>query len=218
MKNILFVWIVTSLSCLAADTNINYADLPREIANEYMFGMVLSGETNSLKSGVWMDNASHVIVVRNGEVVGRAAPVMLNMSTNKIHFWYFWPSTDLNYQIKLIDDRGNEVSKTAYGERFGRPPKQNIDNLDVLGAHDPRSYGLDNTAIMPQGDILDEFDYNPVKSLPKCFEIEKAGNYKFTLIHKVYVTEQRTNGLFLKPITFSPVTVDVVVQTNSPAK
>lgn len=50
MKNILVIWLLTSFSCLATDTNINYADLPKEEANEDMFGMVLSAETNFLKA------------------------------------------------------------------------------------------------------------------------------------------------------------------------
>src|ERR1035438_10092150 len=129
MKNILVIWLLTSFSCLATDTNINYADLPREEANEDMFGMVLSAETNSLKSGVWINDTNHIIVIRNGEVTGEQSSkptvAMLNTSTNKISFWYFWPSTDLQFQIKLVDDKGNEVPKTAFGKRFGRPPKQN---------------------------------------------------------------------------------------------
>jgi hypothetical protein len=222
MKNVFILWILISLSCLAADTNINYADLPRQIANEDMFGMVLSAETNSLKSGVWINDTNHIIVIRNGEVTGepssQATVAMLNMSTNKISFWYFWPSTDLQFQIKLVDDKGNEVPKTAYGKRFGRSPKRNPDNASVT---DGRRFGLNNMSIFPLGDYLvgpgsyidGPSDYNPVRSLPKCFEIEKPGNYKFTLIRHIYVTEQRTNGLFLKPITFSPVTVDVRVES-----
>jgi hypothetical protein len=225
MKNILVIWLLTSFSCLATDTNINYADLPREEANEDMFGMVLSAETNSLKSGVWINDTNHIIVIRNGEVTGEQSSkptvAMLNTSTNKISFWYFWPSTDLQFQIKLVDDKGNEVPKTAFGKRFGRPPKQNPDGIRIIPyAKDPRKFGLDNMSILPLGDYLvgpgsyldGPSDYNPVRSLPKCFEIEKPGNYKFTLIRRIYVDEQRTNGLFLKSITFSPVTVDVHVE------
>jgi hypothetical protein len=224
MKIPLLIFILASWSCNAADTNIDYADLPREIANEDMVGMVLSAETNSLKSGIWINDTNHTIVVRNGEVTGerssQATVAMLNMSTNEVHFWYFWPSSYLEYQIRLVDDKGNEVPKTAYGKRFGRPPKQNPDGININPNNmnpywnDPRKYGLFNWAIMPQGDILEgPSDFNPVSSLPKCFEIEKPGNYKFTLIRHIYVTEQRTNGLFLKPITFSPVTVDVRVES-----
>ena len=36
MKNVYFLCILTSLSCMAADTNINYAALDEEIANEDM--------------------------------------------------------------------------------------------------------------------------------------------------------------------------------------
>lgn len=219
MKNIFILLILTSLSSLAASTNVDYAALPGIIANEDMFGMVLSAETNSLKSGVWIDNTNHTIVIQNGEVVGRVAASMLNMSTNKINFWEHWPR-DLDYKIKLIDSKGNEVQKTAYGKKFGRPPKQNPDGININPNninpywHDPRTYGLRGWAVLPRGDILNESsDHNPVKSLPKCFEIRKPGNYKFTLIHHIYVTEQRTNGLFLKPITFSPVTVDVRVES-----
>jgi hypothetical protein len=208
MKNIFILWILTTLSCFAADTNIDYAALPGEIANEDMFGMVLSAETNSLKGGIWINDTNHTIVIRSGEVVGRAAVAMLNMSTNQIYFWEHWPR-DLDYQIKLLDNKGNEVPKTAYGQRFGRPPRRNPDNMPA----DTYKYGLHNWAVLPKGDILDESsDYNPVKSLPKCFEIEKPGNYKLTLIHRIYVTERRTNDVFLKPITFSPVTVDVRVE------
>lgn len=228
MKSTFIFWILTSLSCLASDTNIiNYADLPREIANEDMPGMVLSAETNSLKSGVWMDDTNHILVVRNGEVIDKRATVaMLNTSTNKISFWYFWPSTELQFQIKLVDAKGNEVPKTSYGKRFGRPPKQNPDGININpnninpNWNDPRKFGLNSMSILPLGDYLvgpgsyldGPSDYNPVRSLPKCFAIEKPGNYKFTLIRRIYVTEQRTNGLFLKPITFSPVTVDVRVE------
>jgi hypothetical protein len=211
MKNIIFFWILISLSCMAADTNIDYSNLSRQIANEDMVGMVLSAETNSLKSGVWMDDTNHILVVRNGEMVDqRATVVTLNMSTNKIWFWYFWPSTDLQFQIKLVDDKCNEVPKTAYGKRFGRPLKHNLDNTSVT---DGRRSGLDNMSILPQGDFMEEtMRYNPIRSLPQCFQIEKPGNYKFTLIRHIYVTEQSTNGFFLKPITFSPVTVDVRVE------
>ncbi len=220
MKNIFILWILISLSGLAADTNINYADLPREIANEDMYGMVLSAETNYLKSGVWMDNTNHILAVRNGEIVDQHATVaMLNISTNKISFWYFWPSTDLQFDIKLVDNKGDEVRKTTYGKGFGRSPKQNPDGININPNninpywHDPRKYGLNNISILPQGDILEEtFAYNPIRSLPKCFEIKEPGNYKLTLIRHIYITEQRTNGIFLKPITFSPVTVDVLVE------
>jgi hypothetical protein len=225
MKNIFLVWILISFSGLAADTNINYADLPKEIANEDMIGMVLSAETNFLKSGVWINDTNHIIVIRNGEVTGeqssQATTAILNMSTNEIHFWYFWPSTDLQFQIKLVDDKGHEVPKTPYGKRFGRSPKENPDGINInpnnINQHwnDPRKYGLRNWAIMPQGDILDgSSDYNPIRSLPKCFEITEPGNYKLTLIRHIYVTEQRTNGLFLKPVTFSPVNVDVYVEKD----
>lgn len=215
MKNLFILWILTLFSCLAEDTNIDYADLPRQIANENMPGMVLSEETNSLKSGVFINSTNHVLVIRNGEVVDeRATIVTLNTSTNQIHFWYFWPSTDLQFQIKLVDDKGNEVPKTDYGKRFGSPPKQNPDGIRIIPyAKDPRKYGLDNMSIPPQGDFLEEtMRYNPIRSLPKCFEIKKPGNYKFGLTRQIYIAEQRTNGLFLKPITFSPVTVDVRVE------
>ena len=67
-------------------------------------------------------------------------------------------------------------------------------------------------SILPQGDFLEEtMRYNPIRSLSKCFEIKEPGNYKLTLTRHIYITEQRTNGLFLKAITFSPVTVDVRV-------
>jgi hypothetical protein len=215
MKNIFILWILTSLLCLAADTNINYATLDKEIADENMPGMVLSAETNFLKSGVWISGTNPVLIIRNGEMVDQHATVVtLNTSTNKIYFWYFWPSTDLQFQIKLVDDKGNEVTKTAYGEVFGRPPKQNPDGIRIIPyAKDPRRYGLNNMSILPQGDFLEEtMRYNPIRSLPKCFEIENPGNYKLTLTRRIYVDEQRTSGLFLKPITFSPVTVDVRVE------
>lgn len=216
----LIVLILSSFSCLATNTNIDYADIPRQIANEDMFGMVLSAETNFLKSGVWINDANHILVVRNGEIVDRRATVaMLNTSTNKISFWLFWPSTDLQFQIKLVDDKGNEIPKTAYGKLFGRPPKQNPNGININPNNinpywnDPHKYGLNSMTILPQADFLDEtMRYNPIRSLPKCFEIEKPGNYKFTLIRHVYITEQRTNGQFLRQITFSPVTVDLLVE------
>lgn len=156
-----------------------------------------------------------------GDQSSKPTVAMLNTSTNKISFWYFWPSTDLQFQIKLVDDNGNEVPKTAFGKRFGRPPNQNPDGIRIIPyAKDPRRYGLDNMSILPLGDYLvgpgsyldGPSDDNPVRSLPKCFEIKKPGNYKFTLTRHIYVTEQRTNGFFLKSITFLPVTVNVRVE------
>jgi hypothetical protein len=108
MKNILIIWILAAISCFATETNIDYAALPEEIANEDMFGMVLSAETNSLKSGVWINNTNHVIVIQNGQVIGRVNLAMLNTSTNQVSFWWFWPSTDLQYEIKLVDDEGKK--------------------------------------------------------------------------------------------------------------
>ena len=90
MKYICIIWILTSLSCLAASTNMDDAALTVEIANEDMFGMVLSAETNSLKSGIWMDDTNHILVVQNGEMVDQHATVVtLNTSTNKISFGIF---------------------------------------------------------------------------------------------------------------------------------
>jgi hypothetical protein len=88
---------------------------------------------------------------------------------------------------------------------------RNPDNMPALNIQ--KKYGLDIFGVLPKGDTLHDFsDYDPVKFLPKCFEMEKPGNYKLTLIHHIYVTERRTNGVFLKPITFSPVTIDVRVE------
>ena len=215
MKEIFTIFILAALSCFATNTNIDYAALPKATANEDMYGMVLSNETNFLKSGVWINDTNHTIIVRNGEVADKRATVaMLNMSTNEIHFWYFWPSTDLQFDIKLVDDKGNEVQKTAYGQRFGHISMRDPDNLDVLGAHGPRTYGLRNWAIMPQGELLEEsFDYNPVRSLPRCFKTEKPGNFQFTLIRHIYMSELITNHYVLKPVTFSPVVVNVRVES-----
>ena len=72
--------------------------------------------------------------------------------------------------------------------------------------------GLQREGVLPKGEILcggSKFD--PVRDISKCFGLGKPGNYKFTLIHHIYVTEHHTNGYFLKPITFSPVTVNVKV-------
>ena len=210
MKNILIIWIFTLLPCFATNTNIDYAAIPAEHAEEDAPNMILSAETNFLKSGVWINNSNHVLVVQNGQMVSQATLAMLNMSTNLSHFWWFWPSTELQYQIKLVDDDGHIVPKTSYGNKFGRPPKRNPDNVWVI---DAQKYGLHIAGVLPKGDTLHEFSvYDPVQFLPKCFEMEKPGNYKLTLIHDIYVAERRTNGVFLKQITFSPVTVNVRVE------
>ena len=212
MKNIFILWIFTSLSCFAADTNVDYAANAAMVAKEDALSMVLSEETNSMKSGVWINNSNHVITVQNGRMVSEAHLAMLNTSTNKASFWMFWPSTDLGYAINLVDGDGNIVTKTSFGKRFGRTPSKSPDNLP---ASNMQNLGLQIGGISPKGEIsCGGSQFDPVRDISKCFEMEKPGDYKLTLIHKIYVTESRTNGVFLKPVTFSPVTVDVRVEKD----
>ena len=207
MKIIFLICMLAALSCFAASTNIDYAAIAAE---EDAPNMILSEETNSLRSGVWINNSNHVIVVQNGKMISQASLAMLNTSTNQVTFWSFWPSTDLQYEIKLVDGEGNIVPKTSYGERFGRIPSKNPDNLP---ASNMQKLGLQLGGVLPKGEIFcggSKFD--PVRDISKCFDLEKSGNYKFTLIHHIYVVEPRTNGYFLKRVTFSPVLVDVKIE------
>lgn len=207
MKIKFLICMLAALSCFAADTNIDYAAIAAE---EDAPNMILSEETYSLRSGVWINNSNHVIVIQNGKTVSQASAAMLNMSTNGVTFWWFWPSTDLQYEIKMLDDQGRIVPKTSYGKRFGRTPSKNPDGKPAL---DTQRFGLHISGLLPKGDIFcGGSNFDPVKDIPKCFKLGKPGNYKFTLIHRIYIVESRTNGSFLKRVTFSPVTVDVRVE------
>ena len=58
------VWLTGAhSSSYTLDTNIDYAALPKEIAEEDMFGMVLGAETNSLKSGMWELNPARYFII-----------------------------------------------------------------------------------------------------------------------------------------------------------
>lgn len=205
-------WLAT-FSSFAAGTNVDYSSLAAHAAEEDAPAMVLSEETNGLKSGVWINNSNHLIVIQDGKMIGEASLALVNMSTNDVFFWFFWPSSESGYEIKLVDDRGHIVPKTAYGKRFGRPPSKNPDNLHVENPGMPQRLGLSPSGLSAKGEqFYGGPTFDPVRDIPKCFEIDKLGNYKFIIINHIYVAESRTNGSFLKRITFSPVTVNVRVE------
>ncbi|MGA2280401.1 MAG: hypothetical protein ABSG80_08880 [Verrucomicrobiota bacterium] len=206
MKIIFLFCILAALSCFAADTNTDYAAIA---AQEDAPNMILSEETNSIRSGVWINNSNHVIVIQNGKMVSEARLAMLNTSTNNVFFWSFWPSTDLQYEIKMLDDQERVIPKTSYGKQFGRIPSKNPDNLPALNM---QKLGLHIGGIFPKGEVFcDGSKFDPLKDIPKCFELKKTGNYRLILAHHIYVVESRADGYFLKRVTFSPVSVDVKV-------
>jgi hypothetical protein len=207
MRIMFSIWLFATFSCVAVETNINYAAIA---AGEDAPGLVLSNETNSLKSGLWINNPNHVIIVQNDKVVSEASLAMFNMSSNDVHFWSFCTPFELGYEIKMVDVHGRVVPKTTYGEMFGRISSQNPDGVEVLYRG---RLGICENMLLGNGDKLYSGAINdPVKDIPKCFVLDKAGQYQFTLIHHVYVTEPRNNDYVFKRVTFSPVTVGVIVE------
>lgn len=207
MKIAPFLFFFTAFLICEANTTPAYATTAGE---EDAPNMVLSNETNSLRSGVWVNNSDHVIIVKGGNVIGEASLIIFNTSSNGIDFWEF---LNLNsaYQINLTDEKGNIVPKTSYGESFGHSPKKNPKGAWVIEAQS--KYGLHAGKILPEDDFfVTGIGYDPIKGISKCFELKKPGNYKLTLIHKIFLGEFRTNRFVLKPVVFSPVTINVRVE------
>ena len=136
---------------------------------------------------------------------------MFNTSTNRVSYWTPWPkNVESQFEINMLNDQGKPVLKTSFGKVFGQSPPQIPTDTTEYKA---KRRGLLWSYILPKGDALYSLaTFDPKRDIPRCFELEKPGNYKFTLIHHIYVEEIRTNGVFLRPITFSPVTVDVRVE------
>jgi hypothetical protein len=190
---------------------------PEEIANDDIPDLLLSQETNSLRSGFRIGGVPDMvftnlyILIRNSSLVNEVSFAMLNTSTNEVNYWTPWPkNVESQFEIELLDSQRKPISKTIFGEKFGQLSPQVPKDTPVYKA---QRFGLSRSFLPPKGDdIYGLTIFDPRKDIPRCFEIKKPGNYKLTLIHHIYVADVRTNGVFLKPITFSPVTVDVRVE------
>jgi hypothetical protein len=233
-KSLFFSFFCAAFLCRAADTNRVWFTGPHsgsvvfdtnspipseeEITKDDLPALLLSEETNFLKSGFYIGGVPGLmftnlfILIRNGGVVNSTVCLaMLNTSTNKVNYWTPWPkNVESQFEIELLDGQGKPVSKTLLGKKFGQSspqiPKETPD-------YKAQRHGLSGEFLPPKGDTLYSMvEFDPKKDIPRCFEIKKPGNYKLILIHHIYVAERRTNGVFLKPITFSPVTVDVRVE------
>lgn len=236
-KFLFFGFLFAAFLCHAADTNRVWftgphsgsvvfdnntpIPTPEEITKDDLPGLVLSEETNSLKSGFYIGGATGLIftnlfvLVRNGMIVNdTVCLVMLNMSTNKVRYWTPWPkNVESQFEMEMLDGQGKPIAKTSFGKKFGQfPPQIPIDTPDYKA----QRRGLGGSFLPSKGDTLySTVEFDPKKDIPRCFELKDPGNYKFILIHHIYVTGNHTNGVFLKPITFSPVTVDVRVEKDS---
>lgn len=194
------------------------------IAEDTADMMVLGRPTNSISCGIIfysyktlssLTNKNKIILVQNNQMVSDADVVIVNNSTNTFRFWQFWPPTELACQIALTDEHGKAVPKTALGARYGRSPTASPDNQPTIHAG---KLGLIGGFISPgYFSSWGGQEYNPIKNLPQCFKLEKPGNYKFTLINRIYVrehlgTNNNWQSYVLKPLTFPPVTVGVRVE------
>jgi hypothetical protein len=228
-----FLILFLALSCQAAEPNRVWftepssgtvvfntntpMPTPAEIAKVDLLSLRLSAETNSLRSGIYIGNppntgiTNFTILIRGGRILNEVSLAMLNTSTNEIFYYYFWyKKPETTFEINMTDDQGKLLPKTSFGERYCQPPPIIPENTLALEA---KRYGLATGHIGIKGDALYSFaDSDPLKYIPECFALRKPGNYKYTLVHHIYVAEARKNGSFLKPITFSPVTVDVRVE------
>lgn len=165
----------------------NVNDVKRlEDSKEYARSVYLHATVGGLRDGHYTINGSY-----------SKTPLTWVGLMGRTNLIGYTPLPDQAFTLRLFDENGKEVRKTAYGRGFGKPLQPDPGLLKASSQNMPSDmWGRAQRVLMFEHGAGDAhlWDF----CLPKAFSLERPGSYRLEVSVRLFVKDtNNTNNIFI---------------------